>query len=251
MRGYKDFFILVIWLSLFCLLFWFVNRASENFTILGDSTLQRKISTYVSVAILMSVPYFLLLRRRKLKVSPLISSALVFLACLATPTTLQTDQIRYIWDGLVSLLGENPYLLAPDAHPAFSVFPAQSFLNHPQLHTIYPPVAQWFFALSVLLNPPLWNGYLGWLWAPEVQVPSGFLLEIGWKATVGLCAGALVYTMRHRRWDLFILHPLVLMTWIGNGHVDADLALFLALLFETGKAHAKLRQSNRWAAQAL
>ena len=70
---------------------------------------------------------------------------------------LSDDVYRYVWDGRVQLEGVHPYRYAPvdpalgtlrDAH----VFPR---INHPEVPTIYPPLAQSLFAGLALA------GYLG------------------------------------------------------------------------------------------
>ncbi len=69
---------------------------------------------------------------------------------ICVPATTSRDAFRYVWDGKALTQGINPYQYAPIApnverlrDPA--VFP---HINHPQLPTIYPPLAQLFFALG-------------------------------------------------------------------------------------------------------
>jgi hypothetical protein len=197
--------------------------------------LSRKIYAFVGLALTLAIPYWVLLRRKRLNVPIAYAAVLVFLAASLSPTALQTDQIRYVWDGILTIRGENPYTLAPADHPFFTVFPGHQQLNHAELPTIYPPLAQWIFGMSTLFNPLLWHGYLGWEWAP-VEIPSlGFRLEIGWKIMAGLVAAISLVLLRTRRWDLFFLHPLILITWLGNTHVDLLMCAFVIFLFEGGR----------------
>jgi hypothetical protein len=83
---------------------------------------------------------------------------------------LENDYFRYFWDGGVTANGINPYLYAPeeiDGEKSRSHIPeklirlrseyGENFnrINHPHIRSIYPPVAQSFFALAYFLKP--WN----------------------------------------------------------------------------------------------
>ena len=78
---------------------------------------------------------------------------------------LEDDYYRYLWDGAVTSHFANPYKHSPLQYSEGSVkLPVpedKSFIsnitlnniNHPQLRTIYPPVAQVFFAFSSYIAP--------------------------------------------------------------------------------------------------
>ena len=81
--------------------------------------------------------------------------ALVFrLAASAGEPLLSDDVFRYVWDGRVQLHGVHPYRHAP-LDPELAglrddvVWPR---INHPELRTIYPPVAQASFAALAALG---------------------------------------------------------------------------------------------------
>ena len=74
----------------------------------------------------------------------------------STPV-LEDDFYRYLWDGAVIAGGMNPYefapaqIAAPDAPVALQRLAIEAGgvferINHPELKTIYPPVAQFWFA---------------------------------------------------------------------------------------------------------
>jgi alpha-1,6-mannosyltransferase len=89
----------------------------------------------------------------------------------STPV-LEDDFYRYLWDGAVSANGENPFAYVPDdivmADETSALSPRLRQLavtgeetlwrvNHSDLRTIYPPVAQAAFALAYWLAPwQLW-----------------------------------------------------------------------------------------------
>jgi alpha-1,6-mannosyltransferase len=239
----RDCVLVTIWLTAFVACFWLVEEFVPQWEFIGPNMLSRKIYGFVGLSVSLGFPYWQLLKRKRLNVPVGYAAVLVFLAASLSPTALQTDQIRYVWDGILTMRGENPYTLAPADHLFFSAFPGNQQLNHANLPTIYPPLAQWIFGLSTVFNPMLWYGYLGWEWAP-VQMPAlGFTLEIGWKIMAGLVAAASLFLLRARRWDLFFLHPLILITWLGNSHVDLLMCACLILLFEGGRRLMPIRES--------
>lgn len=111
-------------------------------------------------------------QRTAVSVAPLFALGLAMrLVLLAAPPApnLQDDYYRYLWDGSLVARGLNPYQFSPqealaaigqeargDSPLADAAASAQKILprvNHPNLTTIYPPVAQGAFALSYLLRP--------------------------------------------------------------------------------------------------
>ncbi len=84
---------------------------------------------------------------------------------IASEPVLEDDYQRYLWDGAVTANGFNPYAFSPKAarsgepiDPRLRELSAQSDvvikrINHQELRTIYPPVAQAVFALSHWLKP--------------------------------------------------------------------------------------------------
>jgi len=77
---------------------------------------------------------------------------------------LEDDYQRYLWDGAQVARGLNPYTLSPEEagralkHTAVGRLATQSGsvlgrVNHGDLRTVYPPVAQVFFALAFKLAP--------------------------------------------------------------------------------------------------
>ncbi|HET7712856.1 MAG TPA: hypothetical protein VFL80_13060 [Thermoanaerobaculia bacterium] len=71
------------------------------------------------------------------------------LTVVAAPPLLSGDAYRYLWDGKVLRSGVSPYRYAP-ADPTLSGLRESwhSSINHPEIPTIYPPLAQWLFAAT-------------------------------------------------------------------------------------------------------
>jgi hypothetical protein len=68
---------------------------------------------------------------------------------------LSDDAARYHWDGKALIHGINPYRYAP-ADPRLDGLRTDALdqrINHPTLHTVYPPVAELLCALAYLISP--------------------------------------------------------------------------------------------------
>jgi hypothetical protein len=196
-------------------------------------------------------PLYLGLRKRKSASSSARTGALwIFIATVASPNLLQTDQLRYVWDGLMAAQGQNPYALTPRQALAWqheltgkqdSIVSPRGFdipdewarrINHPQLPTVYPPAAQLAFEASSWLNPffvlPAAHSLI-----PAVQrlLPprQALVWELGWRIMIGMSAALLVFLLRNQRWDLVVFHPLYLLTAVANVHTEALLLPLLAL----------------------
>ena len=235
----QQLFILVLcflWLALFSGGFWALDQGKivKYFNGFAQTKfLTVKLHLYVYLSLIFSALYFWFFYVKRHNLAKSLSGAhvmpLVFLATVLTPTVLQTDQIRYIWDGIVNLTGNNPYIHPPKHYPFFTTYLGHAQLNHVELRTIYPPFAQIVFLVSCYLNPFMWNLYLGWEWVPIYHIDNYFQMEFGWKMICALMAIGTIWVFRNKRWDKLVFHPLFLMTWVGNGHVDVLICGFMAL----------------------
>lgn len=83
----------------------------------------------------------------------LIAAAIFRLISVFAPPTLSDDIYRYVWDGRVQVAGHHPYAYAP-TDPTLSELRDANWelINHPELKTIYPPLAQMIFALLASLG---------------------------------------------------------------------------------------------------
>jgi hypothetical protein len=79
------------------------------------------------------------------------------LGWFATPVILDTDALRYLWDGALAAHGIWPWSAPPSAGPAPGIGPAAAallaVLPYPDLRTIYPGTAQAAFLLAHWLAP--------------------------------------------------------------------------------------------------
>jgi hypothetical protein len=128
---------------------------------------------------------------------------------LPTEPSLSDDVWRYLHDGRAQVAGTNPYRYPP-ASPEAAAFagPEYPLINHPELTTIYPPAAQLAFRLAIHMGGTL----------------------LAWKMLlllIDLAIGAaVVWLLRVRGHPaaggaIYLLHPLPVIEFAGNGHVDA------------------------------
>jgi len=149
-------------------------------------------------------------------------AALFRVTLLFAPPFYSDDLYRYLWDGHVQVTGHlNPFLYAPASKPLAPLrdyfFPR---INHPEIPTIYPPVAQLFFAVVVLIHKsvPLLKGALALSDLALIWVLLRLLTR------VGLPRGQVL---------IYAWSPLGVAEVAGNGHIDA-----LAILFLIAGIHA-------------
>lgn len=142
----------------------------------------------------------------------------------------ENDVYRYVLDGQVVLHGENPYRFSPlvveslaseSLRRSLQQPPARQVLErigYPEIPTVYPPVAQMFFAAGTFLS--------GWNWMGQRWV---FL------AVDLLTMALLLYLLRRLTHDpgwvlLYAWNPLVLKEVSNSAHLDVLVAFFLTAL---------------------
>lgn len=168
-----------------------------------------------------------------------VGAVLVGLAALAGPPSTSTDSARYAWDGIVQHAGVSPYAHTPQSAALSGLRPDWLFpdkvggtcddlkprfrglgdgadghctaINRPDVTTIYPPMAQlWFAAVRAFV--PATAQYM------PFQV-AGLLLSL--VVTVALVV-VLRKTGRPTWWAaLWAWSPLVASEAVTNSHVDA------------------------------
>lgn len=174
------------------------------------------------------------------RVAPGIAAVFFFglamrLVLIASPPLANAtdDYYRYLWDGWAVTQGLNPYQYSPsqaleaiaeggthDPRLAKAALPAEEVLrgiNHADLTTIYPPVAQAAFALAAVVKPF------------SVYVLRGLLL-VSDLATFGL----LLTLLRRLRVNeglsfLYWWNPILLKWMYAEAHMDLFLFPFLLL----------------------
>lgn len=135
------------------------------------------------------------------------------------PPLLSDDWARYLWDGLIAHRGGNPFEQLPSAISEQSPDLFRQ-MNSPDYYTVYPPVAQWIFRLSVWLGEPY--GIPGMIAVLRSVLFLGDLLAIG-------LLYRLLPAARKSLVLIYALAPLALAESSGNIHLEG-LAIGLTLL---------------------
>jgi alpha-1,6-mannosyltransferase len=141
------------------------------------------------------------------------------LALFGSTPILEDDYYRYLWDGGVTAAGYSPYGATPDAaqgeqyHYSLQPLARQSGtviegVNHSDLKTIYPPVAQAAFAVAHWVQPWSLTAWRGVCLAAEL-------------ATFALLLMLLRDVGRPALWaSLYWLNPLMAKELINSAHMD-------------------------------
>lgn len=152
----------------------------------------------------------------------LTATVLVRLPWLFAPPVFSDDLYRYVWEGRVWAAGFNPFASAP-IDPVLSLLrdAVWAKVNHPEVSSIYPPLAQLLF---VLLAP---GGVLAWKLL-------GTLADCG---TVALLA-----RRSARSGWLWALLPLTGLESAGSGHLES-VGVFLLVLALSEEAGGRTRSA--------
>lgn len=163
---------------------------------------------------------------------------------------LEDDYYRYLWDGAVVSKGINPYRFAPNQ--ALTREPSRdqtllilnklaadsgsiaSRINHSEIRSIYPPVAQMTFALAHRLRP--WS-LLGWR-----LVLFAFDMMTLWLLIVILRSLKLPVLWIAIYW----WNPLLIKEIYNSGHMDV-----IVFPFVLGALLLAIRGSPPWASASL
>ncbi|MGB7291099.1 MAG: glycosyltransferase family 87 protein [Thermodesulfobacteriota bacterium] len=168
---------------------------------------------------------------------------------IASTPILEGDYFRYLWDGAVLSKGLSPYEYSPehvlDGNNARAIPPALKNLakesgeiihriNHPQLKTIYPPIAQSAFVIAHWLQP--WS-ILSWRMVLLFFDIITLVLILRILRTLHLPnLAVLVYW-----WN-----PLLVKELFNSGHLDV-----IAFPFVLGSLLLNLRKNYLWSVVLL
>ena len=198
----------------------------------------RPIRTLVLYLLIWFVAYFFALERiRKIQTldNPTQNLIWIFFVGLVIrilffpPHAIQeTDFFRYFWDGQAVIQGANPYRLSPQEAYLLPEKPAINgnsemeevfkYISFPEVKTIYPPLAQYLFAISQFLTP--WSAW-GWKWM--IFVADGMIIWI--------LMTLLGHLQIRKEWiALYAWSPLILKEFLNNLHLDIFALLFLCLM---------------------
>lgn len=158
----------------------------------------------------------------------LLTAAIVFrLLFLFSIPALSDDYLRFIWDGKMFNIRENPFTVVPSSFIPDNnslrdyLLPLYKGMNSPAYYTVYPPVLQFIFAIAVWLFP---NNLLG----PLIILHAGCIAaEIGTLFLITKLLKQFQLPKENLWW--YALNPLVIIELSGNLHFEALVIFFLLL----------------------
>ena len=185
----------------------------------------RSLIIYYSLAF---ISFVALYTKFKSQYKLLLTLSIVFrlIFFVATPQ-LSQDIYRYIWDGHLLINGFNPYEFTPEQLMQQAKLPfALADELYPQLtelsashHSNYPPVSQFFYALSAWISPNAIFGSILWL---KALLFSADLLF--YKVALPILKH---FNLARHQVFLYLLNPLLIVEGIGNLHLEPVMAAFL------------------------
>ncbi len=179
-------------------------------------------SYLASVALLLS-PQGRHLAGRSALVAIIAWAIVLRLLLLNTAPSLSDDVYRYVWDGRVANAGVSPYAHPPSSPDLAGLRdPVWSGINHKEMYTPYPPLAEALFAIAYRLRPDSVTAMQGMAVVFDVGVIALLVSLLSLRG------------MEPSRVLIYAWNPLVLVQFAHSGHFDAAmlaplLAAILAL----------------------
>ena len=185
-----------------------------------------------------NIGYFLLLYLSKkdgsilfyLFIAVVIRISLVF-----TIPNLSDDYFRFIWDGHLSLNGENPFEKKPSEQDFLIGNSRDSYLfshlNSPNYHSVYPPFLQSIFKFSVKLGDNKLDA--------EIFILKVFYVIFSIAMVFLLPYLLKLYGVNAWHAVIYVLNPLVILEEMGNLHAEGIMVFFLALFLVALKKQPK------------
>jgi hypothetical protein len=166
----------------------------------------------------------------------LVGFAVVFrVIMLFSDPHLSDDLYRYIWDGKVGNYGINPYRYEPQSDLLTglrddAIYPS---INHKDIPTIYPPVAQWIF-----------RG-VTWISLHPIAMKTAMVIfDIG---IIFILIAMLRQIDRALSWVVaYAWNPLVVTEFAGSGHMDS-----IGIFFMMAAILIVLKARSIWAAGVM
>jgi alpha-1,6-mannosyltransferase len=189
--------------------------------------IQRHETTYlISVYTILFLIYAWIIRQDQPQISFWIASAFLFrVIFIFSLPSLSDDFYRFIWDGRLWSAGFHPFAELPSTYLQQSISGINQGLfdqlNSPNYFTIYPPVAQFIFWISVKIFP---NSIFG-----SVMVMRFILLaaEVGSLFLIKRLLEK--FSLPSKNILMYALNPLVIIELVGNLHFEALTIFFLLL----------------------
>ena len=141
---------------------------------------------------------------------------------IAAFPNLSDDVFRFIWDGRLAHVGINPMTVLPSQVVGIDpLFPETLFgqLNSPGYYTVYPPLAQWIFYISTIIQTET-------LWSEVIFMKVIVLLfDVG--SMIGMVKLMRLMDLNPSLMAWYVLNPLVIIEISGNLHFEGIMICFI------------------------
>ncbi len=197
------------------------------YTCLGFIVKRHETVPLLAAYLLVFVIYLFIIRRSEENQITfwLYASVLFRFLLLFSVPNLSDDFYRFIWDGRLWESGYHPFAEIPSYYIKHGIkvegINEELFqqLNSPDYFTIYPPVAQFIFWISVKLSPQSIAGSL------VIMKSIVFLCEIGSIIVIKKLLDH--FSLGKTRVLYYALNPLVIIELTGNVHLEGVMIFFL------------------------
>lgn len=187
---------------------------------------------------------FFLIKGKKIDILlPILATIFIVLIFLPQPFFMSKDAYRYIWDGMLLIKNENPYLYVPEDQALKKYWYKNQFSNNnlektkinnlyqdldwKGLYTPYPPLAQMIFAIA----------YLTYMQFGLAGARLIFSLPI-------FILAYLLYKNKSQKLAiLLLLNPLVVSEIYYSAHIDSYAILFVYLAVTAFEKQKELKAS--------
>ena len=168
--------------------------------------------------------YLIISLKTTLRFWQLILFAVLFrLPFLLSDPVLSDDVYRFIWDGTLTLQGENPYLYLPSEYAGGMPAGLLEKLNSPDYYSVYPALNQYMFAGAVWLGKGTIAG----------SILAFRLLLLAFSITGLVFFRKLMYKTGHSEAGLYLklyaFNPLIILETIGNIHFEEVMVVLLLI----------------------
>lgn len=168
-------------------------------------------------------------RHEEMRWKDIFWTALLFRAAfLLSEPRLSDDYFRFIWDGAMTVSGENPYLVLPESYVETEAAQKMGLdgvlyegMNSKGYYTVYPPINQILFAIPV------------WIGQGNLSVTL-FLMHLMLLLFEALFLHLILKLLKLFQmpvvWAMgYALNPLVISEITGNLHFEGVMLMFMAL----------------------
>ncbi|MCB0279278.1 MAG: hypothetical protein KDD94_07240 [Calditrichaeota bacterium] len=183
---------------------------------------KREIEWLIVCFSVLAIVHFYLYKQYQFTTREIVIAALISKLPLIFSTVFLSDDVfRYLWDGFVISNGINPYLYPPNAAELKLLadqFPMSGLINHPQVTTVYPPLSELIFFISIFFATSI--------------VPLKLILALFDFATLFLLIRlAKTGNIRQRVLFAYALHPLILFEVYSSAHIDMIYVFFIVTCY--------------------